>query len=153
MALVDYQGDYQGEYQGNYRDPVYRNCAELASVPSDRLGRRLFTFHLIVGLYLLTGWLVPSDLALAIYLVVLPAVALQWMVNGGSCVLNNFETWLRHGRWHDARNPEEGGFLLMLSGWLFRWRPSRAAIDVLSYGSVAGFWLLGFAHLSVLGPS
>jgi hypothetical protein len=117
---------------------------------ADRLGRSLFTFHAIVGLYLLFGWLAPQPFLLAFYLVLLPAVAIQWLLNDGSCVLNNFETWLRHGRWRDPRNPEEGRFLAMLAHWLFRWQPSRATLDALSYGIVALLWLAGFAHLSVL---
>lgn len=117
---------------------------------SDRLGRSLFVFHVIVGLYILFGWLVPVAMALVIYLVLLPAVAIQWLVNQGSCVINNIETWFRHGRWRDARNTEEAGFLSMLAHWLFRWRPSRPLLDGLSYASVAMLWILAFAHLSVL---
>ena len=140
MASVDIQ-------PGGFHD----NTA-MAGPRTDHLGRGLFTFHAIVGLYLLFGWLVPEALALAVYLVLLPAVAVQWLLNGGSCILNNFETWLRHGRWRDPRNPEEGGFLSMLSHWLFRWGPSRATLDALSYSAVAMLWLLGFcASLRVAG--
>lgn len=49
-----------------------------------------------------------------------------------SLLLNNIETWLRYGRWRDPRNLEEGGFVLMLSYWLFGWRPSRAAANARS---------------------
>jgi hypothetical protein len=116
----------------------------------DHLGRSLFLFHLLVGAYLVFGWLVPIAMALAVYLVLLPVVAAQWLINKGSCVINNFETWLRHGRWRDARKCEEAGFLSMLAQWLFRWRPSRTTLDALSYASVAALWLLAFGHLSLL---
>jgi hypothetical protein len=116
----------------------------------DRLGRGLFVFHLLVGAYLLFGWAVPFAMALAFYLVLLPIVAVQWLINKGSCVLNNIETWLRHGRWRDPRNQEEAGWLSMLAHWLFRWRPSRPTLDALSYASVAALWLLAFAHLTLL---
>jgi hypothetical protein len=116
----------------------------------DPLGRSLFVFHVLVGLYLTLGWLVPVTMALALYMVVLPVIAGQWLINKGSCVLNNFETWLRHGRWRDERNPEEGGWLAMLAHWLFRWKPSRKTLGALSYASVAALWLLAFGHLSIL---
>jgi len=115
---------------------------------SDGLGVVSFAIHALIGLYLLFGWLVPYAMELAFYIVLLPAVAGQWLFNRGSCVLNNIETWLRYGRWRDPRNLEEGGFVLMLSYWLFRWRPSRAAANALSYGTVVILWLLAFAHLS-----
>ena len=44
-----------------------------------------------------------------LYLLLLPAIMAQWYVNHGSCVMNNFESWLRSGRWRDPSNPEEGG--------------------------------------------
>ena len=116
----------------------------------DGLGLAAFTVHALIGLYLLFGWLVPYAIELAFYMVVLPAVALQWLVNRGSCVLNNIETWLRYGNWRDPRNPEEGGFVVMLGYWLLRRRPSRATADALSYGSVVTLWLFAFAHLSSL---
>jgi hypothetical protein len=117
---------------------------------ADRLGRGLFVFHLAVGGYLVLGWMVPVAMALAFYLVLLPVVAVQWLINRGSCVINNIETWLRHGRWRDPRNPEEGGWLQMLAHRLFRRRPSHATLDMLSYASIAALWLLAFGHLSLL---
>jgi hypothetical protein len=41
----------------------------------------------------------------------------------------------------------------MLAQWLFRWRPNRAALDTLSYATVAGLWILAFAHFSLLPAS
>ena len=117
---------------------------------TDALGRSLFVFHVLVGLYLCFGWLIPGAFALAVYMVVLPVIAVQWLLNQGSCVLNNFESWLRHGHWRDPRNYEEAGWLAMLANWLFRWTPSRSTLDTISYATVAGLWLLAFAHFSLL---
>jgi hypothetical protein len=127
-----------------------RYCETAVRPRSDYLGLTLFAFHLLVGMYLILGWLVPMALALAFYMVVLPIIAVQWLLNKGSCVLNNFESWLRHGRWRDERNREEGGWLSMLAHWLFRWKPSRKTLDTLSYATVAALWLLAFAHFSIL---
>ena len=136
----------------DFQDPIYRNCAQLAppGPRTDGLGRALFVFHALIGVYLLIGWLAADALLLAVYLVLLPVIAVQWLLNQGSCVLNNIESWLRHGRWRDPRNHEEGGFLMMLADWLFRWRPSRTALDLVSYATVAALWTLGFAHLSLV---
>ncbi len=119
---------------------------------SDTLGRSLFVFHVLIGTYLIFGWLAPFAMALAFYMVVLPIIAMQWLINQVPASLNNLETWLRHGRWRDPRNPEEASWLLMLAHWLFRWRPSRATLDALSYAAVAGLWVLAFAHFSLLRP-
>ena len=67
-----------------------------------------------------------------------------------SCIINNLENWLRSGQWHDPANPEEGGFLAMLSEWLFAVRPSAIFLDRLSYAVVLFLWLLGLGHLSWL---
>jgi hypothetical protein len=128
-------------------------CNTPARPRSDRLGLSLFIFHVLIGTYLIFGWMVPAAMALAFYMVVLPVIAGQWLLNKGSCVLNNFETWLRHGRWRDERNPEEAGWLSMLAHWLFRWKPSRKTLDALSYGTVAALWLLAFGHFSLLPTS
>jgi hypothetical protein len=117
---------------------------------SDTLGLALFIFHLAVGLYILTGWAIPSTTALSIYLLLLPAVVTQWIVNRGSCVINNLETWLRTGQWRSPENPEEGRFVQMLIHWTFGVRPSGTSTDALSYGVMACLWALGFAHFLFL---
>jgi len=99
---------------------------------SDRLGLSLFILHLLVSAYVLVGWTVSAPSGLLFYLLLLPLIATQWRVNRGSCVINNLESWLRSGRWHDPANREEGAFLLMLSEWLFRIRPRAKELDAFS---------------------
>ena len=123
---------------------------ELSGPKRDRLGFSLFVFHLGVGAFVLAGWLISSFEALMFYLVLLPAMATQWAINKGSCILNNLESWLRTGRWRDPRNPEEGGFLLMLCDWMFATRPSSLALDRFSYAVVVLLWLLALGHFSWL---
>jgi len=117
---------------------------------SDRLGLSLFTLHLFISTYVLAGWMVSSPSGLLFYLLLLPAIATQWRVNRGSCVINNLESWLRSGLWHDPTNREEGAFLLMLCEWLFRVRPRPKDLDALSYATVFVLWLLACSHYSWL---
>ena len=132
MALVDFQ-------RGDGR-PIGPRV--------DRLGLGFFLFHAFIGMYITLGWIVSPDWLLVFYLLLLPAVATQWYVNRGSCVINNLESWLRNGRWRDPHNPEEGGFLLMICHWLFRVRPHPSVLDKLCYAAVLIFWLLAVSRFS-----
>jgi hypothetical protein len=123
---------------------------EPAGPRTDTLGLSLFIFHVGVGLYILTGWAFADVSALAIYLLVLPAVVTQWAFNRGSCVINNFESWLRTGQWRSQCNPEEGRFLQMLIYWVVGVRANNARTNTLSYAVMACLWLLGFGHFLML---
>ena len=131
MASIDYQEDRPGPR-------------------TDALGVSLFTLHAAVGAFVMVGWIVASFAVLTFYLVLLPAVALQWYCNHGSCILNNLESRLRTGRWRHPSNREEGGFLLMLADWLFGVQPSDFFLNALAYCTVFVLWLAGFAHLVAL---
>jgi hypothetical protein len=117
----------------------------------DLLGISFFLFHLCICAYMVLGWVVPSTSALVFYLVFLPLVAMQWLVNRGSCIIANFETLLRTRRWRDPEAAREGRFILTVAFSLFGVNTSPAKIDVLSFGALFALWLLGFVHLSVLG--
>ena len=114
----------------------------------DGLGLSFLITHLAIGAYILFGWFVSPEPALSLYLLLLPALAAQWYVNRGSCVMNNFESWLRSGRWRDPSNPEEGGWLLMLCQWLFRARPHPVVLDRVCYAAVLVLWLLAASRFS-----
>jgi len=116
----------------------------------DRLGLSCLIFHLAVGAFVLIGWVISSYEMLMFYLVLLPAMATQWAINRGSCIINNLESWLRSGQWRDPANPEEGGFLLMLCEWMFAIRPSPVLLDRFSYAVVVFLWLLALGHISWL---
>ena len=107
-------------------------------------------FHLAVGAFVLAGWLISSTEALLFYLFLLPAMATQWAVNRGSCVINNIETWLRTGRWRDQENGEDGRYLAMLCDWFFAVRPDPVALDRLSYSVILVLWVLGLDHFYLL---
>jgi len=116
----------------------------------DGLGVSCLIFHLTVGTFILAGWLISSTEALLFYLALVPAMATQWAVNQGSCIINNIETWMRTGRWRDEERGEDGRFLVMLSDWLFAVRPDAGAVDRLSYSVLLVLWCLALAHFSVL---
>lgn len=127
----------------------YEHRNESQSGPRlDRIGLSFFVTHLVIGAYILLGWVVSPAPALTLYLLLLPAIAMQWYVNRGSCVMNNIESWLRCGRWRDPANPEEGRFLLMLCHWLFRSRPHPVVLDKFSYATVLILWVLAASRFS-----
>lgn len=95
--------------------------------------------------------MIPSTSALVFYLVFLPLVAMQWLVNRGSCVISNIETLLRTRRWRDLDSEREGRFISTVARSIFGFEASPATVDCLSFGAVFLLWLLGFAHLSTLG--
>ena len=118
-----------------------------AAEKRDALGHLCFYLHFAVMIYIVTGWLVPYRGALIVYLCFLPAVAVQWQFNKNSCVLNNFESMIRSGRWRDPNNREEGAWLqtlaLNVTGILFKpWQ-----IDAFTYFIIAMLWSAGLSHL------
>jgi hypothetical protein len=123
---------------------------ETAGPKKDVLGLSCFTSHLALSGFVLAGWLIPSPALLLFYLLLLPVIAVQWSINRRSCIINNCESWLRTGRWRDANNCEEGGFLAMLCEWLLAVRPSAVFLDRLAYRAVFFLWLLGMGHFSWL---
>jgi len=118
-----------------------------AAEKRDALGTLCFYLHFAVMIYIVTGWLAPFSAALIFYLCFLPAVAVQWQFNKNSCVLNNFESLLRSGRWRDPNNTEEGAWLqtlaLNVTGILFKpWQ-----MDAFTYFIIAVLWSAGLSHL------
>ncbi len=79
-------------------------------VVADDMRPGLFLIHLAVIVYVSVGWLLPWRAALYFYALLLPMIALQWLVNGGSSIVNNVENLVHSGRWSDAENRFEGAF-------------------------------------------
>jgi hypothetical protein len=126
---------------------------ESAGPRRDRLGLSCFAFHMGLGAFVMVGWLLSSAEVLMIYMVLLPIMAMQWVINRGSCIINNIETWLRTGSWRDPRNGEDGRFLIVLCDWLFGTQPDRVSVDRFSYAVVAFLWFLALGHYSWLSLS
>jgi hypothetical protein len=76
----------------------------------DGLRALFFTIHLAIIAYVCLGWLIPSRVALYCYALLLPIIAIQWVLNGGASIVNNIENLVRFRRWSDSRNELEGAF-------------------------------------------
>ncbi len=113
----------------------------------DALGTLFFWLHVAIMAYIVTGWLLPGRVTLTFYLVFIPAVAVQWWFNRNSCILNNLESVLRHGQWRDARNVEEGAWLLNLVRSTLGLAIRPLHMEVFTYAALALLWSLGFLHL------
>lgn len=114
----------------------------------DLLGHACFTLHFAVMLYIIAGWLVPWRPALVFYLVFIPGVWVQWLLNKDTCILNNTETWLRTGEWRNkAVNPEEGAWLLTLINGVTGLEFTARQIDFLNYSVLVVVWLLAVLRL------
>src|SRR5580700_10985479 len=114
----------------------------------DLLGHFCFTFHFVVMIYIVTGWLVPWRPALVFYLLFIPAIYMQWLVNKDTCILNNVEGWMRTGRWRNKEiNPEEGAWLLTLATNVTGLKITTFQINALTYSVLALVWLLASARL------
>ena len=114
----------------------------------DLLGHVCFTFHFVVMIYIVAGWLVPWRPALVFYLLFIPAIYMQWLVNKDTCILNNVEGLIRTGRWRNKEiNPEEGAWLLTLANNVTGLEITTFQINVLTYSVLALVWLLALARL------
>lgn len=106
----------------------------------DLLGRVCFATHVVIMLYIVGGWALPTRAALVFYLVFVPAVALHWQLNKNACVLNNVESLIRTGRWRDPANHEEGAWLLTLVRAVTGLTFTPAQMDAFSYAVMAVLW-------------
>src|SRR5687768_5089024 len=77
----------------------------------DALRVATFTAPLLIMAYVGIGWMAATRTGLLFYLLLLPLIVTQWLFNAGASIVNNVETLIRTGRWHDARNTFEGHFL------------------------------------------
>jgi hypothetical protein len=76
----------------------------------DKLRRLSIAVHMVIVAYVATGWLINWRTFLFVYLLVLPAILLQWILNYGSSIVANFENLIRIGRWDDDENVFQGAF-------------------------------------------
>lgn len=107
----------------------------------------LTALHYAVLAWGLLGWLVPDEAWLWAYLIGAPLIAVQWLLNRNTCVLNNIEGWLRTGRWRNPEHAQEGGFIAHIVERALGIRLSPSAVNFLSYGLLGLFWMLALAHL------
>jgi hypothetical protein len=110
----------------------------------------LRALHYAILAWGVVGWTIPYSPLLNAYLIAMPLIALQWLLNRNTCLLNNVESWVATGRWRDETDAEQGGFIAGVFHRLSGWRPSPRQADLISYGLLAAFWALAAAHLARL---
>ena len=102
--------------------------------------------HLLALIFIVLGWRSPwRGGHCSFYLIFLPAMVLQWKLNRDTCLLNNLENWLRHGRWRaPEKNEEEGAWLKTLIRDLTGIALTRGKMNIVIYGAMALFWALAW---------
>jgi hypothetical protein len=68
----------------------------------------LLLLHAAIIVYVTLGWATTSRIGLLTYALVVPLIMLQWLVNGGSSIVTNFEILARTGHWSDSSGHLEG---------------------------------------------
>ncbi len=124
-----------------------------ASFHRDGLSYGLLVLHLMVMAYVLVGWTIDSRIGLLLYLLFLSGLALQWLFNRGSSLLNNFDTYLRTKHWRVPRNADEGAFLQNLLRWTTGLRASTAQIMTVVYTLMFLFWLAALMRMVMIIPA
>ena len=122
------------------------------AIKFDSLRVALFIFHLAIMAYVTLGWLIPSRVALYIYALLLPLIAMQWLLNGGASIVNNIENLVRVGQWNDVDNRFEGAFfktLLQAIGV----PASQAQITTVLCFLMLIFWVSAICHMMLIVPS
>ena len=109
----------------------------------------LFLLHVVLIAYIGLGWLVPSRTALFLYCLLLPLVAMQWLLNGGASIVNNIENLLLSGRWSDPRNQFEGAFFRTLLHAIGV-PASQAQITTVLCFLMLIFWIAAVCHMMLI---
>ncbi len=95
------------------------------------------------------GWLIPVKGVLIAYLAFMVLLVVQWRLNKDSCLLDNAESWLKHGRFRAGEaNPNEGSFLANVVHRVFGIRVHEPLASQLIYIVMAIFFVFGAIHLS-----
>jgi hypothetical protein len=115
----------------------------------DKLSFWLFTAHIAIILYVAFGWLITSRPLLYFYTLLLPMIAMQWLLNGGCSIVNNIENLLRTGNWRDPGNIFEGAFfktVLRAVGI----RASQAQITTALCSLMLIFWVCAVCRMMLI---
>jgi hypothetical protein len=140
-------GEIMAAIEDDEEVPALATTAPSPVEKRDLLGNFCFYLHFAVMIFIVGGWAIPYAPILWVYLAFIPAVAIQWQFNRNSCVLNNAESWLRHGTWRSEQNAEEGAWLMTLIRNITGIALTYRQVDLLTYGAMAALWSLGLWHL------
>jgi hypothetical protein len=118
----------------------------------DTLRLSLLAVHLVLVGYVACGWLIPSRSALNFYTLLLPMIAMQWLLNDGCSTVNNVENLVRVGRWNDSDNEFEGAFFKTL--FCAAGVPaSQAQITTSLCSLMLTFWVCAICRMILIVPS
>ena len=109
----------------------------------------LFALHVVLILYVGLGWLIPSRTALYMYCLLLPMVAIQWLLNGGASIVNNVENLVLARKWSDSRNPFEGAFFRTLLHAVGVPATQAQITTVLCFLMLI-FWIAALCHMMLI---
>jgi hypothetical protein len=115
-----------------------------------RTSMALHAHHMVLVVFGLFGWLIPSQPWLIAHLMFIPALIAVWYLNDGVCPLNNLEARLLTGSWRNPANAEEGGFLRAIVVRYLKLEPTQSQMDAITYSLMGLVWLLSCAHLALL---
>lgn len=107
----------------------------------------LQVLHWFIVIYSMIGWLANTKGLLIVYLIWLPALNIQWYFNNNSCIINNFESWLRSGKWRDTSNDEEGAFIHTALTKITGLNIPENAFDIFMRFVMAGLWIGAFLKM------
>jgi len=115
----------------------------------DQLRVALFGVHLALIAYVSLGWLIPSRPALFAYTLLLPMIAMQWLLNGGASIVNNIENLVRTGQWNDDQNHFEGAFFKTFLDAIGV-PASQAQITTALCFLMLIFWIAAICHMMLI---
>jgi len=115
----------------------------------DQLRIALFGVHLAIIGYVSLGWLIPSRTALFIYTLLLPMIAIQWLLNGGASIVNNIENLVRTKQWSDEQNRFEGAFFKTFLDAIGV-PASQAQITTVLCFVMLIFWIAALCHMMLI---
>jgi hypothetical protein len=127
--------------------PVLATTAPSPLEKRDLLGNFCFYLHFAVMIFIVAGWAIPLRPVLYVYLGFLPLVALGWLINKNSCILNNIESFLRYGTWRAEQNAEEGAWLMTLIKNVTGIQLNHWQVNLITYGIMTLLWCLAVWHL------
>jgi hypothetical protein len=115
----------------------------------DGLRALMLLLHFAVIAYVCLGGQAESRIGLFAYVLLLPAIIMQWCLNWGTSIVSNIESLIRHGRWNDPDNPFEGRLFQALFA-LFGINLTQAQITVMVILTMMNFWIVAMFRMVLI---
>ena len=120
-----------------------------SSVKADWLSVAMFLVHAAIVGYVVSGWTAQSRFGLLLYVVLLPMIVLQWLLNGGSSVVSNIESLKRTGHWRDPNGGLEGAFFQSVLNSIGI-PATRAQVNTVVIVTMFLFWIVAFFRMMLI---